>query len=118
MRHAAKKIVVKQLKEWRENGAMMQKKKMQKKLEDDKSGEGDSSMDAVATLVGKFKVGTSKMPSDSGALAAGFLLKDGKDITSQSYDKTMTTTKTMATRKEYQGWVEEERRSVPQRRYW
>jgi hypothetical protein len=61
---------VKQLKEWRENGAMMQKKKMQKKMEDDKSGEVDASMDDVATLVGKFKVGTSKTPSDSGALAA------------------------------------------------
>jgi hypothetical protein len=29
---------------------MMQKKKMQKKMEDDKSGEGDASMDDVATL--------------------------------------------------------------------
>ncbi len=48
----------------------MQKKKMQKKMEDDKSGEVDASMDDVATLVGKFKVGTSKTPSDSGALAA------------------------------------------------
>ncbi len=73
---------MKELKEWRENEAIMQKKKMQKKMEDDKSGEGDASMDDVATLAGKFKVGTSKMPSDSGALAAGFLLKDGKDLTS------------------------------------
>ncbi len=49
---------------------------------DDKSGEGDACMDDVATLEGKFKVGTSKTPSDSGALAAGFTLKDGKDSTS------------------------------------
>ncbi len=60
---------------------MMQKKKTQKKMEHDKSGEGDTSMDDVATLEGKFKVSTSKMRSDSGALAVGFLLKDGKDIT-------------------------------------
>ncbi len=63
---------------------MMQKKKGQKKKEDDKSGEGDASMDDLETLEGKFKVGTSKMPSDSGALAAGFLLEDSKDLTSQS----------------------------------
>ncbi len=49
-KRTAKKILVKQLKEWRENGAMMQKKKMQKKMEDDKSGEGDASMDDVAKL--------------------------------------------------------------------
>ena len=49
---------------------------------DDKSGEGDACMDDVATLEGKFKVSTSKTPSDSGALAAGFTLKDGKDSTS------------------------------------
>ncbi len=55
---------------------------MQKKKEDDKSGEGDASMDDVATLAGKFKIGTSKKPSDSGASVARFLLKDGKDITS------------------------------------
>jgi hypothetical protein len=85
LKRASKKILVKQLKEWRENEAMMQKKKTQKKKEDDKSGEeGDASMDGVATLEGKFKVGTSKTPSDSGALAAGFLLKDSKDLTSQS----------------------------------
>jgi hypothetical protein len=53
---------------------MMQKKKTQKKKEDDKSGEGEASMDEVATLEGEFKVNTSKTPSDSGALAAGFLL--------------------------------------------
>jgi hypothetical protein len=63
---------------------MIQKKKMQKKKEVDKSGEGDTSMDDMATLEGKFKVSTSKMPSDSGALAVRFLLKDGKDLTSQS----------------------------------
>jgi hypothetical protein len=40
---------------------MMQKKKMQKKKEDDNSGEGDASMDDVATLEGKFKVGTSRL---------------------------------------------------------
>ncbi len=40
---------------------MMQKKKTQKKKEDDKSGEGDASMDDVATLEGKFKVGTSRL---------------------------------------------------------
>jgi hypothetical protein len=73
---------VKHLKEWRENEAMMQKKKMQKKMEDDKSGEGDTSMDDVATLEGEFKVGTSKMLIDSGAVAAGFLLEDDKDLTS------------------------------------
>ncbi len=82
MRRAAKKIPVNQLKYWRENEAMKQKKKMQKKMEVDKSGEGDASMDDVAMLAGKFKVGTSKMPSGSGALAAGFSLKDSKDITS------------------------------------
>ncbi len=79
---AAKKILVKQLKEWRENEAIMQEKKTQKKKEDDKSGEGDASMDDVVTLKGKFKISTSKMLSDSGALAVGFLLKEGKDITS------------------------------------
>ncbi len=73
---------MKQLKEWRENEAIMQKKKTQKKKEEDKSGEGDASMDDVATLESKFKVGTSKTPSDSGALAAGFLLEDGKDLNS------------------------------------
>jgi hypothetical protein len=78
-----KKILVKQLKEWRENfEAMMQKKKMQKKMEDDKSGEGDASIVEVAMLEGEFKIGTSKTPSDSGALAAGFLLEDSKDLTS------------------------------------
>jgi hypothetical protein len=82
LRRATKKILVKQLKEWRENEAIMQKKKTQKKMEDDNNGEGDASMDDVATLVGEFKVGTSKTPSDSGALGAGFLLKDGKDSTS------------------------------------
>jgi hypothetical protein len=61
---------------------MMQKKKTQKKKEDDKSGEGDASMDDVATLEGKFNVSTSKTPRNSGALAARILLKDGKDITS------------------------------------
>ncbi len=99
MRRAAKKILVKQLKEWRENEAMMQKKKTQKKMEDDKSGEGDASLDDVATLACKFKVGTSKTPSDYGALAPGFLLKDGKDSTSQSYGKRMMT-KMMA-----EGWT-------------
>jgi hypothetical protein len=53
---------------------MMQKKKRQEKIEDDKSGEGNASMDGVTTLEVEFKVGTSKMPSDSGALAAAFLL--------------------------------------------
>jgi hypothetical protein len=52
---------VKQLKEWREDEAMMQKKKTQKKKKDDKSGEGGASMDDMATLEGKCKVGTSKM---------------------------------------------------------
>ena len=112
MRHAAKKILVKQLKELRGNETMMQKKKTQKKMEDDKSGEGDASMDDVVTLKGKFKISTSKMLSDSGALAAGFLLKDGKAITSQSYGKTMMT-KTMAARMDHWGWVEEECRSMP-----
>ncbi len=107
LKSAAKKILVKQLKEWRENEAMMQKKKMQKKMEDDKSGEGDASMDDVAMLEGELKVGTSKMPSESGALAAGFLFKDGKDSTSQSYGKTRMT-KTMAARMDYRGWEEEE----------
>jgi hypothetical protein len=51
---------VKQLKEWRENEAMMQKKKTQKKKEDDNSGEGDTSMDDVATLEDECKVGTSR----------------------------------------------------------
>ena len=86
---------------------MIQKKKMQKKMEDDNSGEGDASVDGMATLEGKFEVGTSKMPSESGALAAGFLLKDGKDSTSQSYGKTRMT-KTMAARMDYRGWEEEE----------
>ncbi len=63
------KILVKQLKEWRENEVMMQKKKTQKKKEDDKSGEGDASMNDMVTLEGKFEVGSSKMPSDSGAFA-------------------------------------------------
>jgi hypothetical protein len=98
---------VKQLKEWRENEAMMQKKKMQKKKDDHKSGEGDASMDNVATLAEEFKVGTSKMPSDSGALAAGVLLKDGIDITSRSYGKMMTM-KTMVARMDHWGWEEEE----------
>ncbi len=61
---------------------MIQKKKMQKKMEDGKSGEGDASMDDIATLAGKFIVGTFKTPSDSGALAAGLSRKDGKDKTS------------------------------------
>ncbi len=61
---------------------MMQKKKMQKKKEENNSGEGDASIDDMATLEGKFKVGTSKTRSDSGALEVGFLLKDGKDLTS------------------------------------
>ncbi len=82
MKLVAKKILVMQLKEWRENEAMMQKKKRQKKKEDDKSGEGDASMDNVTTLEGKFKVGIFKMPSDSGAWVAGFSLEDIKDITS------------------------------------
>ena len=82
MKHARKKILVKQLKEWRENEAMMQKKKTQKKKEDDKSGEGDASTDDMVAFEGEFKVSTSKTPSDSGALAAGFLLEDGKDLTS------------------------------------
>ncbi len=83
LNRAAKNTLVKQLKEWRENETKMQKKKMQKRKEDDKSGEGDASMDDVATLEGKFKVGTSKTPSDSEALVAGLSLKDGKDLTSQ-----------------------------------
>jgi hypothetical protein len=103
---------VKQLEEWREHEAMMQKKKTQKKKEDDKSGESDASMNDVVMLKSKCKVGTSKMLSDSGALAAGFLLKDGKAITSQSYGKTMMT-KTMAARMDHWGWVEEECRSMP-----
>jgi hypothetical protein len=82
LKHTKKKILVKQLQEWRENEAIMQKKKTQMKMEDDKTGEGDASMDDVATLKSKFKVGTSKTPSDSWALVAGFLLKDGKDVTS------------------------------------
>ncbi len=82
LRCTAKKILVKQLKEWRDNEATMQKKKMQKKMEDDRSGEGDASMDDVATFESKCKVGTSKTPSDFGALAAGFLRRDGKDTTS------------------------------------
>ncbi len=107
LRRAAKKIRVKQLKEWREHEANMQTKKVQKKKKDDKSGEGDASMDDVATLVGKFKAGTSNTPSDSGALAAGFLHKDSKDITSQSYGEMMMT-KTMAARMSHQWWEEEE----------
>ena len=87
---------------------MMQKKKTHKKMEDDKSGEGEASMDDVATLEGKFKVNTSKTPSDSGALATGFLLKDGKDLTSRSYGETMTT-KTMVAKMDHWGWEEEER---------
>jgi 5'-3' exonuclease len=84
LRRAAKKILVKQLKEWREKEAMMHKKKSQMKKADDKSGEGDASMDDVETLQGEFKVGTTKMPSNSGALAAGFTLEDGEDITFRS----------------------------------
>ena len=102
MKRAVKKILVKQLKEWRENEAMMQKKKMQKKMEDDKSGEGDASMDDVAMLEGELKVGTSKMPSDFGALVAGFLLKDGKDSTSQSYGEARMM-KTMVARMNHRG---------------
>ncbi len=97
LKRAVKKILVKQLKEWRENEAIMQKKKTKKKKEDDKCGEGDASMDDVATLEGKFKVGTSKTPSDSGSLAVTFLLKNSKDITSQSYGKMMTTKMMVAT---------------------
>ncbi len=52
---------MKQLKEWRENEAMMQKKKMQKKKEDYKSGEGDASMDEVAMLEGELKNGKSRL---------------------------------------------------------
>jgi hypothetical protein len=111
-----KKILMKQLKEWRENETMMQKKNTQKKKKDNKSGEGDASMDDVAILEGKCKVGTSKTPSDSRALAVGFLLKDSKDITSQFYGKTMMT-KMMAARMDHQWWEEEERRSMPRRRY-
>ncbi len=85
----------------------MHKKKMQKKKKDHKSGEGDASMDDVATLEGKCEVSTSKTPSDSGALAVGFLLKDGKDITLQSYGE-MRTMKTMAARMDHWGWEEEE----------
>ncbi len=96
---------------------MMQKKKMQKKMEDDKSGESDAGMDDVATLDGKFKVGISKTLSDSGALAAGFSLKNGKDTTSSSYGKMMMT-KTIVARMDHWGWEEEEHRSAPQRRYW
>ncbi len=59
-------------------------------------------MDDVAMLEGKFKAGTSKTPSDSGASAAGFLLKDGKDLNSQSYGKTMTM-KMMAARMDHRG---------------
>jgi hypothetical protein len=106
---AAKMILVKQVKDWRENKAMMQQKKTQKMKEDDKSREGDASVDDVATLKGKFEVGTSYTLSDSGALAAEFLLKDGKDITSQSYGKTMMM-KTMAARMDHWGWEEEERK--------
>ncbi len=86
---------------------MMQKKKLQRKMEDDKSGESDASNDDVATLEGKCKVGTSKRPSDSGALAVRFLLKDGKNSTSQSYGKIMTV-KTMAAKMDHCGWEEEE----------
>ncbi len=35
--------------------------------EDDKTQEGDASMDDVGTFEGKFEVGTSKTPRDSGA---------------------------------------------------
>ncbi len=42
----------------------MQKKKTQKKKEDDKSGEGDASMDDVAILEGEFKVGTSSLHNE------------------------------------------------------
>ncbi len=117
LRLATKRILVKQLKEWRENEATMQKKKMQKKKEDNKSGEGDASMDDVVTLEGKFNISTSKTTSDSGALAVGLLLEDGKDITSQTYGKTMMT-KTMAARMDHRGWEEEEHRSAQRRRYW
>ncbi len=117
MKLTPKKIPAKQLKEWRENEAMMQKKKTQKMMEDDKSGEGDASMDDVVTLEGEFKVGTSKTPSDSGALVARFLLEDSKVITSQSYGKMMMT-KTMVARMDHRGWEEEGRRNAPRRRYW
>jgi hypothetical protein len=86
---------------------MTQKKKMQKKKEDDKSGEGATSMDSVAMLEIEFKVGTSNMLSDSGALVAVFLLKDSVDLTSRSYGKTMMT-KTMMARMDHWGWEEEE----------
>ncbi len=85
----------------------MQKKKTQKKMEDDKSGEGDASIDEVARLEGKFKVSTSKTPSDSGALMAGFLLEDGKDSTSQSSGETRIM-KTMLAKMDHWGWEEEE----------
>jgi hypothetical protein len=47
---------VKELKEWRGNEAITQKKKMQKKKEDDKSEEGAASMNDVATLEGELKL--------------------------------------------------------------
>jgi hypothetical protein len=40
---------------------MMQKKKTQKKKEDDKSGEGDTSMDDMAMLEVEFNVGTFRL---------------------------------------------------------
>jgi len=89
LKRAAKKILVKQLKEWREKEAMMQKKKSQRKKENGKSGEGDASMDDGEMLGGEFNVGTSKTPSNSGALAAGFTLEDGEDITSRSQQPLM-----------------------------
>ncbi len=82
---------------------MMQKKKTQKKKEDDKSGKGDPSIDDMARLEGKFKVSTSKTPSETGALVEGFLLNDNKDSTSQFYGKAMTT-KMMAARMGHCGW--------------
>ncbi len=86
---------------------MRQKKKTQKMKEEGKSGEGDASMDGMEMLEDKCKVGTSKTPSDSGALAAEFLLEDGKVSTSQSYGET-TTAKRMAARMDHWGWEEEE----------
>jgi hypothetical protein len=77
-----KKILVKQLKEWKENEMVMQKKKTQKKMEDDKTGEGVTSMDDVTTLEVEFKVSPLKMLRESGALVAGFLLTDSRDLTS------------------------------------
>lgn len=89
LKRAAKKILVKQLKEWREKEAMMQKKKSQRKKENGKSGEGDASMDDGEMLGGEFNVGTSKTPSNSGALAVGFTLEDGEDITFRSQQPLM-----------------------------